>query len=271
MCFFLKNVLSVGAHILSLRMVAAIEVVNQNHMMRPPVELILGHEFFNLNDKIHQHALVTNPMATPELNARAIMKRFIMKLFNSSLLSYGVDSSLYSQNISILYQVGQALNDAPQSWSEGIDWLDIAKICHILALASLGGLDDKVLELTTDDISDRELLGDVVLYVCSVRLKVTIEHLLKDRSGRFAPLVASLDAGLCESNSTRSQERQSSNPLLTECVVKMKAVSHGLCVHMHFPHMFKLYILIFLLFLMLFIICLMFFLVCFLQKGLWHC
>lgn len=151
--------LSVGAHVLSLRMVAAIEVVKQSHMVRPPVQLVLGPEFSDLTP----HALAAAPMATPETNAHAVMKRFFLKLF-VSLLSCGVDSPSYADNTSTIYRVGEALNQSPQMpWSEGVDWLDVANISHILALASLGGMDDKALELTTDDIGNRELLGDVVL------------------------------------------------------------------------------------------------------------
>jgi hypothetical protein len=60
-----------------------------------------------------------------------------------------------------------------------------------------------------------------------MRIKLTIDHLLKDRSGKFAPLVASLDAGLCDSNATRTQDRRSSNSILSECSLKMNTVSHG--------------------------------------------
>lgn len=66
-----------------------------------------------------------------------------------------------------------------------------------------------------------------IRYVCGMRIKLTIDNLLKDRSGRFASLVAALDAGLCDSNARHARDRQAANSLLTECVVKMNAVSHG--------------------------------------------
>jgi hypothetical protein len=149
--------------VLSLRMVAAIEIVKQSQLIRPPVQLIWSSEF--LNDNSRDHSLMPSPMVAPKTNARADIKRFLLRLFCSLLEGYAVDSPEYTNHASLIYKVGESLNRSQLDWSRGVDWLDVAKISHVLALTCRGGLDDKALELTMEDIKNKELLGNVILYV----------------------------------------------------------------------------------------------------------